>query len=297
MRAGRLQPARRGFPPFLASEAPNLPAAECRFHVIPVPFERSVSYGQGTARGPAAILKASYQLEAFDGRRCPCDQGIWTSAPVACGGEVTAVLARIEAAVGTALDLGAIPVVLGGEHTVTFGAVRAVAAARRSIGVIQFDAHADLRETYEGTPYSHACVMRRVFELGVPLLQLGVRALSAAEAGFRKSAGIPHFDAEALAQVRPPPARLLPRAFPRDVYVTFDVDALDPGIMPATGTPEPGGLQWWQTMDLLRRVTEGRRVVGFDVVELAPVRGMHGPDFTAARLAYNLMGIAAAGPR
>jgi agmatinase len=178
---------------------------------------------------------------------------------------------------------------------VTLGAVRACVTARRRIGVIQFDAHADLRETYEGTPYSHACVMRRVSELGIPFLQLGVRALSPAEAEFRKSAGIQHCDAEALA--RTIPARLLPRSFPRDVYITFDVDALDPGIMPATGTPEPGGLQWWQTMELLRRVSKGRRIVGFDVVELAPVRGLHGPDFTAARLAYNLMGIAAAGPR
>jgi agmatinase len=297
MKPPRLQPARRGFPPFLASEVPNLPAAECRFHVIPVPFERSVSYGRGTAEGPAAILRASYQLEAFDGHGCPCEQGIWTTAPVECGGTVTAALARVEAAVGAALGLGATPVVLGGEHTVTLGAVRACASSHRRLGVIQFDAHADLRDSYEGTPYSHACVMRRVSEIGVPFLQIGVRALSPAEAEFRKSAGIPHFDAEGLAIARTPPARLLPRSFPRDVYVTFDVDALDPGIMPATGTPEPGGLQWWQTMALLRRVTEGRRIVGFDVVELAPVRGLHGPDFTAARLAYNLMGIAAVGPR
>lgn len=277
--------------PFLASEIPELPGERCHFHVIPVPYEASVSYGSGTARGPEALLEASVQLEAWDGHGTPCAEGIWTRPAVDCRGAPEQVLARIERATSESLAQGAVPVLLGGEHTVTLGGVRAArAACGEALGVIQFDAHADLRDAYEGSQYSHACVMRRIVDLGVPLAQFGVRALSLEEVELREARRIPHWDAETLAaqhQLLPE----LPPDFPARVYLTFDIDALDPGLMPATGTPEPGGLGWWQTMALLRALLAGRELVGFDVVELAPIPGNHAASFTAARLVYNLMGL------
>jgi agmatinase len=279
------------YPPFLASEIEPLPPERCRFHVIPVPYEASVSYGGGTAAGPAAILKASYQLEAFDGHGEPCRLGIHTAAPVNARGAPETVLARVQRATARALALGGLPVLLGGEHTVTVGAVRALQAAGPDFGVVQFDAHADLRDSYEGSVYSHACAMRRVLDLGVPVYAVAVRALSPPEAAFRRRRRLACADAETIAARGPQTVRL-PRGFPRRVYLSFDVDALDSSLMPATGTPEPGGLSWWQAMDALRRVTAGRTVVGFDAVELAPIRGLHAPDFAVARLVYNMMGLA-----
>ncbi len=277
--------------PFLASEYPPASAGAAGFHVIPVPMETSVSYGAGTAAGPAAILAASQQLEASDGRFAPGRAGIHTQPPVACAGTPAQVVGRIEARVSRALAAGAVPLILGGEHTVTLGAARAFKAAGLSVGFVQFDAHADLRDAYEGSPLSHASVMRRVSELGFPIVQFGVRALCAEEVAYRCKAGVVAYDAERLAR-RPPPARPLPAAFPKALYITFDVDGLDPAVMPATGTPVPGGLFWQAAMLLLERITAGRRVVGADVVELAPIRGLHHADFTAALLAHRLMGLA-----
>jgi agmatinase len=192
------------------------------------------------------------------------------------------------------MEQGAVPLLLGGEHTVTLGAVQAFRAAERPFGVVQFDAHADLRDTYEGTPYSHACVMRRVAELGVPIVQVGVRSCSPAERAFRDVAGLPHLDAAEIHAngVRDLP---IPESFPADVYVTFDIDAFDASLMPATGTPEPGGLFWHQAVPMLRSLARRRRIVGADVVELAPQAGLHACDYTAARLVHVLMACIAAG--
>ncbi|NCC51381.1 MAG: agmatinase [Spartobacteria bacterium] len=282
------------YPAFLASEIPGLPEEECLFHVIPVPFEASVSYGKGTAGGPLAILQASSQLEAFDGISEPCQAGIYTYPPVPCQGAIEDVLDAIETAVSGPVINGKVPVTLGGEHTVTIGALRAFFAETASIGVIQFDAHADLRHTYEGNLWSHACVMRRAVDAGFRLAQFGVRALSSEEQAFRLEQGVHYVDPDKLAYGRRPEL-LLPPDFPDRVYVTIDVDALDPSVMPTTGTPEPGGLDWFTLMDLLARIAKDRQVVGFDVVELAPVAGQHAPDFTAARLIYQFMGMIARG--
>lgn len=158
--------------------------------------------------------------------------------------------------------------------------------------MIQFDAHADLRDTYEGDKMSHACVMRRAVEMGLPLLQIGVRALSVEEVELRRELKIPHHDGERLGR-NGLPAQLIPDGFPEKVYITFDVDGLDPSIMPATGTPVPGGLTWWQAMECLEQITADCEVIGFDVVELAPIANLHAADFTAAGLVYNLMGMIA----
>lgn len=276
---------------FLGSEFPPVKPADAFFHVIPVPYEKTTSYGKGTARGPAAIISASQQLEAFNGRSIPGAAGIHTARAVDCRGTAEAVLPRIAAAVSAVLDCGRIPVVLGGEHTVTLGAVQALWRQRPDFGVVQFDAHADLRDEYEGSPYSHASVMRRVVELDVPVFQIGVRAFCLDEHLFRQKRKIPRLDAAAIA-AKGVPRRVLPAGFPKRVFVTFDIDALDPSVMPATGTPVPGGLTWYQAMDLLAGVCGGRAVIGFDVVEFAPQHGMHGADFAAAQLVYEMMGVA-----
>ncbi|MDR2489581.1 MAG: agmatinase [Desulfovibrio sp.] len=315
---------------FLGSELAPRAARECRFHVIPVPYEDTVSYGKGASGGPAAILEASQQLEVWTGRSMPSEQGIYTWPSVVCSGGIGDVLENIEALVSAVLVAGpqgalplmcsaansgirecfgapVLPVVLGGEHTVTLGTLRALQKRYGHFGVIQCDAHADLRDSYEGTPYSHACVMRRaVDDLGLSLFQVGARSMSSEEAVFRKERGIGHLDSRvagfplsgreggANADVCSAPS-LLPCDFPGKVFLTFDVDAFDSSLMPATGTPEPGGLFWWDALHLVERCLIGRILLGFDVVELAPIPGMHAPDYTAARLAYEIMGLIAEG--
>lgn len=276
---------------FLASEFDPIEPHSARFHIIPVPYEQSVSYGHGTARGPEALLAASQQLEAFDGQSLPGELGLYTHEPVDCTGTPEEVLARVEMTTQKALSCAAVPVVLGGEHTVTLGALRALQATYGRIGVVQFDAHADLRGSYEGSPYSHACVMHRaVRDLGLPLVQMAVRDFCKEEEGVRREFNVVAHDAAHMAR-HGLPALPLPDDFPELIYVTFDVDGLDAAIMPATGTPVPGGISWYDALTLVERSVVGRKVVGFDVVELAPIPGLHFADYTAARLVYHMMGI------
>ncbi len=280
------------YPGFLELDLPPSSFAAAHFHIIPAEMEKSVSYGGGTAAGPRAILEASLQLEAFDGSSTPGKAGIHTHKPLTClADRVEDDIATIAAEVDRVLQIKGIPVILGGEHTVTLGALKAFAGSSGRIGVVQFDAHADLRDSYDGNRFSHACVMRRVHEMNFPFVQIGVRSLSQEEAEFRRLHNIPVVDAAELYRGSIP-AQILPRNFPEQIYITFDVDCFDASIMPATGTPEPGGLTWYQVMDLLHRITASKKVCGFDVVELAPIPAMHAPDFTVAKLVYKLMGLA-----
>ena len=276
---------------FLSSELPDAASKSCFFHVLPVPLEATVSYVGGTAKGPQAILEASDQLELWDGESVPAEAGIFTWPAIDCSGASEKVLGRIQQAVSDILGENGLPVLLGGEHTVTYGALAALKKRFGTFGVIQFDAHADLRDSYEGSRWSHACVMHRaVGDLGLPLVQFGVRAMCLEEVQTRQEYGITFHDAAEIARTGIPDG-LLPSDFPQQVYLTFDVDGLDPSIMPATGTPVPGGLGWYEALEIAERTLSDRKVIGFDVVELAPVKGMHAADFTAARLVYALMGI------
>ncbi|MDO5535949.1 MAG: agmatinase [Desulfovibrionaceae bacterium] len=278
--------------PFLSSEFPQTPPERAGFHIIPVPLERTVSYGGGTRLGPEAILEASQQLEAWDGISSPGSLGIHTHAPIDCSQGLESVFARTEEAVRAALAADAVPVVLGGEHTVSYAPLHALHEAGRIFGVLHFDAHCDLREIYEDDRFSHACVLRRAVEdCALPLVQFGTRDYCREEADFRRQAGITGYDADWLAR-HGLPEQPLPEDFPKDVYVTFDVDGFDSSLMPATGTPSPGGLFWHQAMAILEVCLAGRRLIGFDVVELAPIQGLHHADFTAAKLVHALMGMA-----
>jgi len=262
------------------------------FHVIPAPYEATVSYGGGTVQGPEAILRASAQVEWFDGTSVPATAGIFTRDALELQELAAAeAVATVAAGVRCALRQQACPVVLGGEHTVSLGAVKACAEQYPGLGVVQFDAHTDLRTEYDDTPYNHACTARRIIDMGLPLFQIGTRSMSEEEHLFRRQTNILSLDAYAVC-CGEVPGTVLPQAFSRDIYVTVDVDVLDPSVVPATGTPEPGGLNWYQTLDLFGKVVSGRNLVGFDIVELAPIPGFHTADFTVAKLTYMLMGIA-----
>ncbi|MCF8126881.1 MAG: agmatinase [Deltaproteobacteria bacterium] len=278
------------YPSFLASELGETDPDQALFHVIPVPYEKTVTYGEGTKKGPSAILTASQQLELYDGFGIPGEKGIYTEAPHNCSGSPDTVLDSLAARVKAIVAQKKIPVVLGGEHTVTSGALMGVVSALGPVGVIQFDAHGDLRDRYEGSRHNHACTMRRVLDQGHTLFQMGVRSLSPKEVQYRRDQAIAHLDAVDLNRGGIP-ERMLPEDFPENIYITIDVDCLDPSIMPSTGTPEPGGVTWYQMIDALKEIVMGKRVVGFDVVELAPIPGFHAPDYAIARLVYQLMGL------
>lgn len=278
--------------PFLDSElSADERGPRARFRVIPMPLERTVSYGSGTAKGPQAILAASNELERLCMGTEACARGIFTEPEVDCTGPLPQVMSRLALRTKNSVQQGAIPVTLGGEHSLSYGAVTGVIEALgRPVGVLQIDAHADLRIAYQGEPHSHASVMNLLAQDGVRLAQFGVRALCAQEVANRHKNRVFYVDAEDLVTNRRH-AVDLPDDFPEDVYISFDVDGLDPSIMPATGTPVPGGLGYYQALHLVEYALKGRRCVGLDVVELAP-NGNTAWDFTAAQIVYRLMTIA-----
>jgi agmatinase len=261
------------------------------FVVVPVPYDLTTTYQGGARKGPAAIIEASCNMELYDEEldREIFKSGIHTLPPleaVAAGPE--GMLERVEKAVSGILELGKVPVMLGGEHSITLGAVRAARKRCPKLSVLHLDAHADMRESYQGTPFSHACIGRRMREL-CPVVQAGIRSMSVEEAAFIRKKNVPVFSAATIRKDRNWVSKIL-RHLSRDVFISVDLDALDPSVMPATGTPEPGGLTWHDVLDVIREVCSKRRVVGFDIVELAPIPGMVAPDFLAARLAYRMMG-------
>ncbi len=261
------------------------------FVVVPVPYDLTTTYQGGARKGPSAILEASCNMELYDEelQTEPFRAGIHTLPPleaIAAGPE--GMLGRVEEEITGVLDLEKIPVLLGGEHSITLGAVRALKKRIPRLSVLHLDAHADLRASYQGTPYSHACIGRRMKEI-CPVVQVGIRSMSKEEADFLRKGSVPVFPAAQLRKDRSWIAKVL-RCLSKQVYVTVDLDAFDPSIMPATGTPEPGGMLWHEVLDLIREVCRRKQVVGFDIVELAPIPGMVAPDFLAAKLAYRMMG-------
>ena len=283
------------YPAFLASELSDAESnpETALFEVIPCPLEKTVSYGAGTAAGPFALLEASQELERFDGKGFPIKKGIITSEVIDCSQPIEKVMKDLRARTEASVKAGRIPVTLGGEHSLSYGAIMGVVDALEApVGIIQIDAHADLRVAYQGQKHSHASVMHLcAVERRLPLMQFGIRALCSEEQDSRMNeAHITFVDAEKLV-TEGINAVDLPEDFPEHVYITFDVDGLDPSIMPATGTPVPGGLSYYQSLQLIKHALKGRKCVGFDVVELAPIEGQWAWDFTAANLTYRLMGL------
>lgn len=264
--------------------------------ILPVPYEASVSYGGGTASGPEAILKASAQVELYDEwlEVEPWRAGVWTEAALELPrGDSGAVMDAIAGRFGALMDAGRWVVMLGGEHSLTPGGVRAAAERHPGLRVLQLDAHADLRLSYQGDPNSHACAAARCLELA-PVNAVGIRSYSTEEAS-RIRAGIPGYQVVHAREMTGDENSWIDRALEglagAPVYLTIDLDYFDPGILPATGTPEPGGGQWWPTLNLLRDLFLRADVVAADVVELAPVPGLHHADFLAARLVSRLIAL------
>jgi agmatinase len=288
--------AEDGFLALSAAEAG--PPEDAGALVIPFGMEKSVSYGAGTARGPEAIIAASPELEFFDDELwCePYRQfGIATLETPAVAETAADALDQIAGLTGAALDAGQLPLVLGGEHTLSAGAIRAVAARYPDLAILQLDAHTDLRDSYEGNTLSHACVMRRALDdTPASLTAVGIRNVSPEEIPFldanpervrvfwaRERAGWLLEDIVAPLRGRP-------------IHISLDIDVMDAGLMPATGTPEPGGLTFDEVCAVMRAAAGAGRIVGADLVELAPIPGFHAYDFTAAKLAYKLLAYARA---
>jgi agmatinase len=267
--------------------------ASARAVVIPFGLEASVSYGGGTGSGPAAILAASHQLELYDDE-LECEPylryGVAAVREPVISRPVEAALTQLQSLVEAVLDAGKFPLVLGGEHSLTVAPVRALAARHKDLAVLQLDAHADLRDGYQGERFSHAAAMRRVLDNpNVSLVSAGIRAISREEVEFyrvnRDRIAI-HW---AKDQARWDIDAMLAPLKGRPVYLTFDIDALDASAMPATGTPTPGGLSYGAALEIVRRACGAGNVVGADLVELAPIEGLHACDYTAAAIAYKML--------
>ncbi|HAF85318.1 MAG TPA: agmatinase [Sphaerochaeta sp.] len=289
-------------PYFLDSEYPNAAHEKACFHVIPFPLEETVSYMGGTSQGPHSILEASGQLEKLvDDYSEPGLLGIHTTDAIDCTytNSIQEVYAKASKLVSRAFEQQSVPVMLGGEHSVTNASIQAISKAytKEEVGILQFDAHMDLREAYEGSPFSHASVMKRAVEVGIPLYQVGVRNYSSEDLDAREAYKVGHLDAHALDRLKHTKEGYsqvsLPATFPKKLFITFDVDGFDASLMGSTGTPDPGGLFWWDAINLLESLTQGRTIIGCDVVELAPNPLLHHGPYLAAKLAYHLMGLIA----
>lgn len=258
--------------------------------ILPVPFDRTTSYVPGTRNGPRELLLASAQVELWD-EEIGADvhaHGMVTLPEMDLSGTTMAeAMAEIGRVTGGFFDTGKFLITLGGEHSITSPIVGAAAARRPGLSVLQIDAHADLRDEYLGEPHSHACAMRRTMD-HAPLVQVGIRNISEAEVKVLPSLRTTVFYDWNMRQ-DPDWIDRAVDALSDDVYITIDLDGIDPGLMPAVGTPEPGGLSWRELTTLLRRTFERRRVYACDVVELCPIPGMVSPNFVAARLVYKLL--------
>ncbi|MCE2469148.1 MAG: agmatinase [Dehalococcoidia bacterium] len=258
-----------------------------RVVVLPVPYAETVSYRGGAHLGPAAILRASAEMEDYDPEfeTEPCAAGIHTLPPLAdLSGGPEAVAARVADVVGGLAVRGKAVCMLGGEHSLSAGAVAGAARHVGDLSVLVLDAHADLRDEYQGWRYSHACAVRRILDQA-PATLVGVRSMATEEAAFIRETAIPCFErgADAIDDVSAIIDTLSP-----NVYVSVDLDVFDPSVIAAVGTPEPGGMGWWETLRLLRAVGERRRIIAFDVMELAPSEGPEAGAYAAAKLAYKL---------
>ena len=258
--------------------------------ILPVPLESTTSYVPGTRNGPREILVASTHLELWDEETGTDIHpiGIYTlpemELPFDDMKDIMAEITRVTAAI---LDHDKFPIVLGGEHSITGAVVAAVAKKHAGVSVLQIDAHADLRDIYMGTPFNHACAMRRVVECA-PVTQVGIRSMSPEEAQAAPSLRTNIFYDVSMRR-DPDWMTKVVESLSDTVYITIDVDGMDPAIMPATGTPEPGGLSWYELLSLLRAVISARKVVGCDIVELSPLPGVAAPNFLCAKLVYKIL--------
>lgn len=285
---------------FLGVEEEDSSFEHSRVVVLPVPYERTVSYGGGTRHGPKAILDASHYVEFYDEetrREVHRELGIATLQPMSFSKKNDeGSLDSIYEILKELIKKNKFVITLGGEHTISQATIAAYAERYKDLSVLQIDAHSDLRSEYQGSQFSHASVMARVCEYLDPrrLVQVGIRAQSIEEAEYIKEQNITTLYAHEIREGKYTKVLkfwydFVIEKLTDNVYVTFDVDGFDPSIMPATGTPEPNGLLWQETMTLLRKLGKRKQVVGCDVVELSPIKGLHHPDLTTAKLVSKMI--------
>lgn len=255
--------------------------------ILPVPYDGTSTWIKGADQGPQAILEASANMELYDIETdtVVCEKGIYTDMPLTGNSTPEKMTEAVRKRVEAHLKDDKFVVLIGGEHSVSIGSIQAHKSHHTDISVLQFDAHADLRPEYEGSRYNHACVMARAKEL-CPIVQVGIRSMDSSEKEDMDRKNI--FFAKDIHDNR----RWISRAvslLKDKVYITIDLDVFDPSVMPSTGTPEPGGLQWYDVLALLKEVSEKKHIIGFDVVELCPNRHNKAPDFMAAKLIYALL--------
>jgi agmatinase len=278
---------------FGAIDKPYSEYKNAKVVVLPVPFEGTVTYGKGTGKGPKAIIEASKNMELWDEElnKNTFHIGIHTLPELKISGDPKKTIDMIYSNSKKLLQDKKFIVMLGGEHSITPGLVKAMKEEFSGLSVLQIDAHSDLREEYDFIKYSHACAMKRIHDMKIPIVQIGIRSTSEEEQEtFRKNQKN-IFLAKDIAESKSDRwMDDIVSKLTENVFITIDVDGLDPSIMPSTGTPEPGGLQWYSTLKLLKKVAEKKNVVGFDMVELAPIKGLPAPDFLCAKLVYKLIG-------
>ncbi len=262
-------------------------ARDSRVVIVPVPYDGTSTWVKGADKGPGAILSASANMELYDIETDsqPYLDGIFTDEAVTEDRSPAAMVEAVRRRVQGHLANRKLTVVVGGEHSVSVGAVQAYVDRYPGLSVLQLDAHADLRDEYEGSRYNHACVMARIREL-CPMVQVGIRSMDISEkpALVEDRVFFAHEIHDSLTWIDQVVAKLT-----EQVYLTIDLDAFDPSIMSSTGTPEPGGLRWYEVLTLLKTVCRRRTVVGFDVVELCPVETNWAPDFLVAKLIYKIL--------
>ena len=257
--------------------------------ILPVPYDGTVSYMAGSRLGPRAIITASQSMELYDEELGAFyEAGIHTLPDLEVVADPKAMVDRVADAVTWGLDQDKMMITLGGEHSITSGPVRAYARKYPKLSVLQFDAHGDLRNEFHGTPYSHACVMRRVREM-VPAVQVGIRSISEEEAELIAEKKWPVISARRTRAMKGNYAPIVD-ALSEDVYITVDLDCFDPATVPGVGTPEPGGLDWYELTEIVAQVAQKKRIVGFDIMELMPLGGQIRSDFLASRLLYRIWG-------
>ena len=275
----------------LAAEYCSYEAA--RVVIVPVPYDGTSTWVKGADKGADAIIEASGHMELYDIETDSevYKKGIFTDGAVAVGGGPDEMVAAVRERVAEHVGRGKFVVVVGGEHSVSIGAIEAQAQTNAGMSALQLDAHADMRQEYERSRYSHACVMARAREF-CPVVQVGIRSMDAGEKEFMEAQNV--FLAEQIRSDADWMGRVVERLGEK-VYVTLDLDVFDPAVMPATGTPEPGGLSWYDVIGLMKMVMARRDVVGFDVVELCPQKHNKGPEFLAAKLIYKMLSYKMAG--
>ncbi len=267
---------------------------KARVVVLPIPFERSTSYLQGTATAPEAIIDASYNVELYDIElnREPYLFGIHTLPPLIFpnGEPINKSLNKIEHAIAQILQDGKLPVIVGGEHTISNPIFLAFHQRYADLSVLHLDAHTDLRDQYLDDPYSHACVMRRIRERSKNIVSVGIRSMSQEEVDYiKQEKPVIYYDYEI--QLNGLPIEKILSKLTENVFITFDLDAINPAELPSVGTPEPGGLSWYQVVELFERIFSEKNIVGFDVVELKPDTVNAHSDFWAAKMIYKMIGL------